>query len=229
MRAAILFALAAPLFAQDGEKLFASNCSVPYCHGANGTQGRAPKLVGHSFSGEQLSGIISNGISAKGMPPFGGQLSSAEINAVVRYLMTMRGTGASAAPGVAAPDSAGKALFFDAVRMGGCGRCHELEKRGSAVAPLIQNIPADLAAIATGRVVTAAPKGDAAFPGLVLEDTEKRVRVYDLSSPLPVLRTFSRGSIEITPGAKWTHREAVSGYSNSELREVSLYLRGVVR
>ena len=235
-RAALACGLAVSGFAQNpagvGEKVFAANCSVPYCHGANGTQGRAPRLAGHSFNARQLTNTVSNGIANTGMPPFKTQLSSDEINAVVAYLMTLRESSPSGVRGetrvrrVAEPP--GKALFFDAVRMGGCGRCHELEKRGSAVAANITNIPADLHSIGASHVVTASPKGEPPFPGIVGDESGKRIRIYDLSSPLPVLRSFSRSDVEIAAGGQWTHRDALAGYSDAELKEIASYLRSVI-
>src|SRR5262249_25010203 len=89
--------LAAMAFGQDarvarGEKVFAANCSVPYCHGANSSAGRAPRLVGHTFTSRELTNIVSNGVANKGMPPFGAQLSSDDLDAVVAYVTTLRGS-----------------------------------------------------------------------------------------------------------------------------------------
>src|SRR5579872_3128189 len=212
-----------------GERVFATNCSVPYCHGANGTAGRAPRLIGHTFTARELRSTVSNGISDKGMPPFAGQLSSEDLDAVIGYLMTLRGSGATSTPvRNSVPDSPGTALFFDAVRMGGCGRCHELERRGSPVAQPIQTIPADLRAVATSHVVTVSTRGESPFPGIVLERTEKRVRVYDLSSRLPVLRTFAPGDVQVSTASNWSHRDAVSGYSDAELREIAAYVQSTI-
>ncbi len=228
-----------PVVAQDavtirGEKVFATTCSVPYCHGPNGTAGRAPKLAGHSFTAGQLSSTISNGISNKGMPAFGDQLSADDIRAVVSYVMTLKG---SAPATQTVPDrkipadvQAGRALFFDAVRMGGCGRCHELEKRGSPVATNLMTVAAlaDLRSIPVRHVMTAQPVGESAFPALVIERSEKRVRIFDLSSPLPPLRTFSSSAVKLTDGTTWQHADAIRGYNDGELEQIAAYLRWVV-
>jgi cytochrome c553 len=229
--------IAATVVGQDarvaqGERVFAANCSVPYCHGAKGTAGRAPKLVGHTFAPRDLANIVSNGIANKGMPSFRGQLSSDDLDAVIAYLMTLRdsSSAASATPvRTVGPDAPGKALFFDAVRLGGCGRCHELENRGSPVVESIKNTPADLRTVNAAHTVTVSAKGENAFPGLVLEQSEKRVRVYDLSSPLPVLRIFERGGAEVAKGSSWNHRDAVSAYSDDELRIIAEYLQTTIR
>ncbi len=217
-----------------GEKVFQTSCSVPYCHGPNGTAGRAPKLVGHSFSVGDLRNIVSSGIPNKGMPTFAAQLPPDDLNAVVAYVMTLRGS-APATPSAArsTPASAlpGKELFFDAVRMGGCGRCHELERRGSRVATDLKTAPAhaDLRAIETRRVMTAQPAGESPFPAWVVEQSSKRVRVFDLSSRLPVLRTFAPEAVKLTAVSTWDHRSAVSDYttpSSRKLRSICQSVRG---
>jgi len=239
-RALLLFSMMLPVVAQDamtvrGEKVFATSCSVPYCHGPNGTAGRAPKLAGHSFTARELANTISNGIANKGMPAFGEQLPADDIRAVVSYVMTLKGSSpAPAAPVVSARQmpadaQAGRALFFDAVRMGGCGRCHELEKRGSAVATDLMSVaaPAELRSIAVRHVVTAQPVGEAAFPAFVIERSDKRVRIFDLSSPLPVLRTFTADAVKLTDGATWQHADAIHGYNDRELKQIAAYLQWV--
>ncbi len=232
-RAFIVAMVASGVFAQDarvarGEKVFAASCSVPYCHGPNGTAGRAPKLAGHGFTVRELTNTISNGVANKGMPGFRDQLPAADLDAVIGYVMTLRGSSTAAEPVAAAAQLPGKALFFDAVRMGGCSRCHELERRGSRVAPEIKNIPVDLRTVEASRIVTVAAPGDTLFPGFVREQSEKLVRVFDLSSPLPVLRTFAGGAVTVTAGSTWKHRDAVAQYSDAELREIARYLQSAV-
>jgi mono/diheme cytochrome c family protein len=238
IRALLLLSAAGSIYAQDtmvirGEKVFQESCSVPYCHGPNGTAGRAPKLAGHSFTQRDLDTIVSNGIANKGMPAFGAQLPPDDIRAVVSFLMTLQGS----MPGKASPAGSartmpadvqrGKALFFDAVRMGGCGRCHELEKRGSPVGPDVKKTGghSDLRAIEVRHVITAQPAGEPEFPALIAERSERYVRVFDLSSPLPVLRTFTPGAVKLKDGGKWEHRDAVSDYSDAELSEIERYLQ----
>ena len=234
---ALLVLAALSVFAQDstvlrGGKVFQASCSVPYCHGPNGTAGRAPKLAGHGFTSQGLYNTVFKGIPNKGMPAFGGRLKADDLLAVVSYVMTLQGSGpAIEKPTVSVqpmpPDAQqGKALFFDAVRMGGCGRCHELEKRGSPVASDLMKAPAhaDLRSIEVRHVMTAQPVGESPFPALVVE-SKRRVRVFDLSSPLPVLRTFTPDAVKLTDRSTWRHRDAVSGYSDLELQEITKYLQ----
>ena len=238
MRALLLLSAALRVCAQDagvlrGEKVFQASCSVAYCHGPNGTAGRAPKLAGRTFTFRELYNTVFNGIADKGMPAFGAQLPADDITAVVTYLMTMQATppptGRQLPPIRLIPAEVrpGQTLFFDAVRMGGCGRCHELEKRGSPVASDLKTavVPADLRAVAVRHVMTAQPVGETAFPAFLAERSERRVRVFDLSSPLPVLRTFTPNAVKLTDGSAWEHRNAVSAYSDPELGEIVKYLR----
>ena len=239
-RAFVLLLSALPVCAQDamairGEKVFQTTCSVPYCHGPNGTAGRAPKLAGHTFTSGELYATVTNGVANKGMPAFSAQLPADDIRAVVSYLMTLKGsapvTASAPVPVRAAASEAqpGKALFFDAVRMGGCGRCHELERRGSAVAPELKAaaVHADLRSIASPHVVTAQPPGETEFPAFVVERSEKRVRVFDLSSPLPVLRTFTSDGVKLKDGSTWQHRDAISDYTDEDLQTIAKYLQSI--
>jgi len=153
----------------------------------------------------------------------------------VAYVMTLGGAVPAAAPAPAprtmtAEARQGRALFFDAARAGACGSCHELDGWGTPVGPDVSTLPAgrvrDLRAVAASSVVTARPKGDeAAFPAVTAERTETRVRVYDITAALPVLRTFAPGQVAIEPGSSWRHEQAASLYSNAELESIAKYLR----
>jgi mono/diheme cytochrome c family protein len=222
-----------------GAEVFRTTCAGAYCHGSEGTAGRAPRLAGRNFNPRVLSNIIQRGKPGTGMPAFSQKLKTEDIQAVSEYVLSLSSSAeartATEKPAVRElPPSAvkGRALFFDAVRMGGCGKCHELEDRGSPVAT-------DLAALApehfrnlrdpsSKSVVTASPSGEDAFPALVAEQTPERIRVYDLSSALPVLRTFQAAEVRITPGNKWSHAAAVETYSQADLEAISIYLTWVV-
>ncbi len=73
----------------------------------------------------------------------------------------------------------------------------------------------------------ASPTGESAFPAIVVEQTPDRVRIYDLSSPLPVLRTFRPADIRLTVGAAWSHHSAMGDYTEAELDSVQEYLAWV--
>jgi mono/diheme cytochrome c family protein len=240
MKCALLLILAATsAFAQDGgaergAQLYRANCAVPYCHGPDGTAGRAPRLIGHNYSLNGMFKVISWGIPGTGMPEFTSRLKTREIDDLVAFLMTLRGGPAAPAP-VAPPRpltadaKAGRALFFDAARTGACGSCHELDGWGVPVGPdLAATQPgksADLREVTTHRVVTAHPEGERPFPALVVERGDARVRIYDLTGPLPVLRSFAASQLTLDADSSWRHEQATRIYTNGELETIARYLR----
>ena len=230
---AILFLIPVALCAQTGAELFRTTCAVAYCHGQNGTAGKAPQLAGRSFTSSALSGIIRNGKPGSGMPSFGKQLTDAKIEAITQYVLSLSGPVHSGPAGPAetklSPEAEqGRALFFDAVRYGGCGRCHELNNRGVPIGPDLKGSPVtDLRAGSSSRIRLAAPKGEEPFAAIVVEETAARVRVYDLTSKLPVLRTFRTGQVKLSTGAVWSHAAGNVDYSDAELRSISIYLQSI--
>jgi mono/diheme cytochrome c family protein len=225
--------------AQRGAEIFRTTCAVAYCHGSEGTAGRAPQLAGRGLNPRDAIGIIMNGKPGGAMPGFSRQLKSEDIQAVAEYVLSLSRPAAAAAAStkpsgteLAPAAETGRALFFDAVRMGGCGKCHELEGRGSPVGPNLRaSVPEQLRrlrAVAQTRVVTAHPVDEDAFPAVVAEQTPERVRVYDLSPALPVLRTFRAERVRITPGSAWSHASTTQSYSDSDLESLASYLTWLV-
>jgi len=240
--ALLLLLAAAAACAEDGgvergAQLYRVHCAVPYCHGPDGTAGRAPRLAGHAYSLNGMFKVISWGIPGTGMPEFTSRVKTREIDDLVAFMMTLRGSPSAPAPAPVVPPraltgdaKAGRALFFDAARTGACGTCHELDGWGVPVGPDLAAVPAsrfaDLHKVTAHRVVNARPAGgERPFPALLAERTESRVRVYDLSAALPVLRTFAAARIVIEPGSSWRHEQAVRSYTSSELETIGRYLR----
>lgn len=234
----LLLLIAANCPAQDGAidrgaMLYRAQCAIPYCHGPDGTVGRAPRLAGHHFNVNQMYKIITWGIPGTGMPEFTTRLKSPEIADLVAYVMTLSGAPATptAAPAVPprplTPEAReGRALFFDSARIAPCGSCHELDGWGVPVGPdLATTHVTDLRAVSTSHVVTAHPSGGQPFPALLVERTETKVRLYDLTGPLPILRTFPAARITIEPGSTWRHDQATRLYTTHELESIALYLR----
>jgi mono/diheme cytochrome c family protein len=244
----LLLAVAA-MHAQDaaverGSRLYTKNCAIPYCHGPGGKAGRAPVLLGHHFSTGSLFKTISWGIPGTGMPEFTSRLKTEEIADLVTYVMTLRGAPAPGAAVTATPALAvaakltpeiqqGRGLFFDSGRTGSCGACHELEGWGVSVAPDLAALPParlTLRDVSSARVKTARPTGgEAPFPVVVVEQTATRWRVYDLSAPLPVLRTFSADQVAMEARTAWRHEQATAAYTQAELEMILSYLRARIR
>jgi len=218
-----------------GAEVFRASCGVAYCHGPEGKPGRAPGLAGRRFETGAVIGIAMAGIPNTSMPSFARQLKPEDIEAVALYVVSLNASGPAAGNGPAAAMTPaaqqGRALFFDAARTGACGSCHEVGGRGVPVSIALQDLAAarlgDLRAVETPGVVTARPSGEDAFPAVVVEKTAGRIRVYDLSSRLPVLRTFASAEVVLAPGATWSHRSAASLYTDAELDAISRYLHWV--
>ena len=71
----------------DGAAIFATNCAV--CHGAEGQGGNGPDIRPLADADkERVVQQVTNG--GKAMPPFGGQLSAAEIDAVAAYVIGLQ-------------------------------------------------------------------------------------------------------------------------------------------
>jgi mono/diheme cytochrome c family protein len=243
IRLMMMFAAASVLQAQSpvvtrGADIYKVTCGVAYCHGPGGSAGRAPQLAGRGFDAQHVFSTVLYGKPGTAMPAFAQQLKSEEIEAVTQYILSLPApaSAATVAPKAAAvvlpvAVQKGKELFFDAVRMGGCGRCHELQDRGTAVGPELKSLNAaklrDLRAGSNTRVVTVSAAGEEPFPGIVVEQTAQRVRVYDVSAGLPVLRTFAAAHVSTTPGNAWSHAEALRNYSDAEMEAIRGYLEWV--
>lgn len=239
MKRALLLAIAAAACrAQDGAaergaRLYRSNCAIPYCHGPEGSAGRAPRLAGHHYNVNGMFKVITWGIPGTGMPEFTTRLKSGEIADLVAYIMTLGGPAAAPAPAPVTPPRAmtaearaGRALFFDAARMGTCGSCHELDGWGVPVGPDLARLRPerfnDLREVALRSLVTVRPAGEASFAAVLVERSEARVRVYDLTAEIPVLRSFAAARVGIEPGADWRHAR---NYTADELQIIARYLR----
>jgi mono/diheme cytochrome c family protein len=222
---------------ENGQRLFRLHCAVPYCHGPEGTAGRAPKLIGHSQTINSMFKVITWGIPGTGMPEFTSRLKTAEIADLVAYVMTLGGAPAPgpvpAAPAVrvvSAEAKEGRALFFDAARERACGTCHELDGWGVPVGPDLAAAAADrienLRQVRESGVRTARPAGgEPAFSAVVAEQSATRVRVYDLTAPLPVLRSFAAGQVALSSASVWRHEDVTRGYSDAELDKVREFVR----
>jgi mono/diheme cytochrome c family protein len=227
--------------AARGAAVFAQSCAVGYCHGTAGAANRGPRLSGRGLDRAYLDKVTREGIPNTAMPGFQKVLSAPDLSAVIAYVASISGSGAAAAAPVPAhlPEAApapfpgppearrGKSLFFDATRGTRCGTCHAVQDWGAAVGPnLAAKPPANAAAIrnAPATHVQTAISVSERFPALVVAQTRDLVRLYDLTSPPPVLRTFATKDVRLTSGAPWKHASAVSGYSDEELSSIADYL-----
>jgi mono/diheme cytochrome c family protein len=236
----MLLLLASTLLAQDdaGARIFRQTCAQGYCHGAGGTQGRAPKLLGRAYEPAAALKIISDGVANTGMPGFKDRLNATELNAVLAYVVTISGGDASKlpaaagapgrAPALSAEAKQGRELFFDAVRgVNRCGTCHALDSLGIAIGPnLATGAKYDVAAIRKGKPATVrlATLKTESFPALVVERTAAALRLYDLSAMPPPLRTFTPAEVTLGPAPKWSHASVIGNYSENDLAAIAAWL-----
>src|SRR5579875_1221104 len=119
---------------QQGKTTFESTCST--CHGLDGGGGMGPNIQGIPFSlgMEATTNVIKNGM-AGGMPAFGGQLSAAQIQQVVQYLLTLKHQDTYKVTG---DPQKGSEVYKSA----GCANCHMIHEQGGDSAPDLSNIGA---------------------------------------------------------------------------------------
>ncbi len=111
--------LTAPMIAQStsGKQQFISHCSA--CHGEDGHGGQmGPNIVEiknpRATSVEAVHNIVRSGIPSAGMPSFT-TISDADVDAIARYVMSLKASGAPAAvvqPAVARGDVTAGFDFF---------------------------------------------------------------------------------------------------------------------
>ncbi len=218
--AAVLL-LAGGLGAQEraaGRALFGQNCSIPYCHGADGGEGRAPALRGRAWNEADLRRRIVDGIPDTSMPPFGERLSAEELDSLVTFILSISteaetgSAGVRPAAGEAPWDlAAGRALFYEN-RCAGCHRFGGDDLSGPDLSAISKRPFEILRAIlepgaefeTAKRFVRIETTAGESFSGIEEEDGEAYVRVHDLSSEPPSLRRLRKGEIarmEALPGS----------------------------
>jgi mono/diheme cytochrome c family protein len=221
-----------------GARIFAQSCAVGYCHGTAGAANRGPRLAGRGFDSAYVNKVIREGIPGTAMPGFS-RWKPADLDAVIAYVMKISGGGSTGAAPSSAPAptkptfpgppdaQAGKDLFFDATRQPRCATCHAVEDWGVAVGPnLAAKPPSSPAAIRSAKpnsLCTVTTKDGDRFAALPAGSNQ----YYDLSTPLPVLRTFQPGEATVQPGANWSHASVTKSYSDSELARIAAYLKWV--
>jgi putative heme-binding domain-containing protein len=180
-----------PRLIAEGDSVFAKSCSIPYCHGKQGTPGRAPALNDRKWDIAQLHQVILKGVPNSSMPNWDDKLSEREIWAAVAYVLSISAdalpdknaaarpaaqsgrTETSALSTGALPESLigvparGEELFF-APGEKGCAGCHTIDGKGVGVGP-------DL----TGYSRKSALElyRDIVFPGAHVDSAQQLVRI----------------------------------------------------
>ncbi len=216
-----------------GSTIYAQSCANQNCHGDQGKAGRAPALAERGFKRDYVIEVTRQGIPETAMPGWEKQLPVEDLEAVVSYVISLQGATAKETKELD-PDRPwlnhpGRALFFDAARVGACGSCHLFDGWGVPVAPELQPpFPSSVEqfrALSVSQVRTAHPSGEAPFPALPIESDEEVVRLYDLSAKLPVLRSFRAGQVRLDAAAAgWKHSDALALYTAEEMAEILDFL-----
>ena len=216
--------LSSPEMIAEGSALFAKNCAVGYCHGSEGRPGRGPALRDRVWDARDLHRITAEGLPGTSMPGWKGLMEDSAIWAVTAYVLSLSSAppaGAAAIVELETPEAAaeraalseeaarGKALFFDLTRQRRCGVCHALDDWGTAIGPnlalaastkssqeLTRDIVRPQAQVAYGfeQIQLTLQSGET-IAGVLAEETESVVRVYDASSVPPPLRTVAKEDI----------------------------------
>lgn len=217
-----------------GAAVFAKSCSTGYCHGRAGAAGtNAPALAGKNLPLAQIARATTDGVPGTAMPGWKTTLPEDDLRAVITYVARIS-TGAPLilppprTPRVTRPADVqrGRDLFFDATRGAQrCGTCHQADGWGTQVGPDPRGFKGDIRGVAARNVETVRLKSGEAFPALLIFKGSDAVRVYDLSSPLPVLRSFAPADVTITPGSSWTHSAAIANYTDEELAAIPAFLK----
>src|SRR4051812_19951345 len=122
---------------EAGSRLYVNQCSL--CHGPNGDGVNGVDLrrgvFRRSVSDEDLARVITNGISAAGMPNF--RFQPAELNAVLAYIRAGFDPSGTAVK-VGSP-ARGRTLFAG---KGTCSTCHRVDGVGPRTAPDLSDIGA---------------------------------------------------------------------------------------
>jgi len=126
----------------------------------------------------------------------------------------------------------GQTLFFAEK---GCGTCHALKGRGTAVGPDLRvlgkvGVRALVTAIRATRteyVQTVKPKAGDAFPGMKVSSADTTtLQYYDVSKTPPELRKFAPADVEsTTDNSSWKHPPSAGGYTDEQIADVVAFIR----
>jgi len=237
----ILFAMIAfTVNAQDdaeaarGAAIYTRSCATGYCHGPSGSAGNnAPRLAGRNLPLAQIVKATTDGVPGTPMPGWKTAMPEADLKAVIAYVARLSASAPvpvlpARPPRTTRPPDVqrGRDLFFDATRGAQrCGSCHQADGWGTPIGPDPKGFAGDVRAVVSKNASTARMKNGESFPVLLVAKTSEMVRVYDLSSLLPVLRSMLPSEVEIVNGSTWTHAAAIANYTDDELRAILPFLK----
>lgn len=206
-----------PEFIARGAAAYAKSCAVGYCHGSEGAAGRGPVLRDRQWDPRQLFNTTHDGLPGTSMPAWKGILPQEEIWAITAYVVSLGpkvpaqsvfelGEAAEETPRkLSAEAQRGHDLFFDLTNQKRCSICHKAGREGSAnigpnlaqsakgksAAELRRAILKPNSSVAFGYATTEIRlKSGEAIRGILLEQDDSRVRLFDFHTLPPALRSF---------------------------------------
>ncbi len=219
--------------AEQGQKLFASNCS--FCHGMKATGGdTGPDLVRsalvlHDQKGELIGAVVHNGRPNKGMPQFS-SLTDAQLYDLAEFLhmrvelTANRGTY-KLLNVVTGDPNAGKAYFYGP---GKCNTCHSVTGDLAHIASKLS--PADLQQkflYPSGqddvqRVKVTLPSGRT-VSGTLKRLDDFNVSLYDGTGDYQSLPLTPETKVELDDPLA-AHRKLLDQYTNADMHNLTAYL-----
>ena len=126
----------------------------------------------------------------------------------------------------------GEALFLDPAL--GCGTCHALKGKGTAVGPDLKGIarlsPAGIAmavrSSVTQYVQVVTLKSGETFPTLPPPAGDQPVKIYDLSKMPPEAHDVQRADIgSMAANNTWKHPPSTRKYTDQQMADIIAYVR----
>jgi cytochrome c oxidase cbb3-type subunit III len=121
-----------PADVEQGKQTFETRCST--CHGLDGGGAMGPNIQGipMRLGAPAVTSAIKNGMSG-GMPAFAGQITDAQIQQVIAYLLTLTHKDSGTVTGDAAK---GKQVY----EASGCASCHIIDGQGGDAGPELTKV-----------------------------------------------------------------------------------------
>lgn len=129
----------------------------------------------------------------------------------------------------------GRKIFFESEAAGTrCGSCHAIEKKGTPAGPDLgrlamlapRAIKMAVLSTSTQYVVIAKLKSGSSFPVMKASEEGAEVKLFDLSTNPPELKTFAKSDIDnYQPNATWKHPPESTRLTAAQLADVIAFLR----
>ena len=240
---------------EQGSAQFAKSCAVGYCHGSEGRSARGPELRDRVWDPSELFRITADGLPGTSMPGWKDVLSEEAVWAVTAYVMSLSSEPPSGAEAIVELGTAlesprrpelseralhGKDLFFDLTRERRCSVCHQVDGMGSSIGPnlkiaakgksareLEREVLEPHRSIAYGfEQVQVEMRSGETIAGVLAEETETRIRIFDVASVPPPLRSLSKAEVQRQQTRERSSMPADldTVYTRDEIAAIATYL-----